>query len=150
MFGLKDSSGPKNETKHSLKNSSLNITVLAEECELKGSITCKGSVRIDGKVEGGLSIAGDLIIGPTANLQADIEARNVSIAGEVQGNIKVSELLELSSTARIHGDVTAKSLKIEEGARFNGRSTIIEGTGTSEDSRIKNTPEKTAKGTPRN
>lgn len=126
MFGSKESSGSKSEAKLNSKNSNLNITVLAEDCEFKGSITSKGSTRIDGKVEGSISVGSDLIIGASANLKADIEALNVSIAGEVQGNIKASELLELSSTARLTGDVTAKSLKIEEGARFNGRSTILE------------------------
>jgi cytoskeletal protein CcmA (bactofilin family) len=35
-------------------------------------------------------------------------------------------LLELSSTARLYGDIHTKELKIDQGARFIGKSTFEE------------------------
>lgn len=123
MFSKKDS-----DTKPIIRNisSSTNITYLAEDCDIKGSIVSAGNVRIDGKVEGSVIVAGDLIIGQTAVLKANIEAKTVTLAGEVHGNVKVGDLLELSLTAHLYGDIITNQLKIDQGAVFVGASTFSE------------------------
>lgn len=123
MFSKKNS-----DTKPIIRNisSSTNITYLAEDCDLKGSLVSNGNVRIDGKIEGSMTVAGDLIIGQTAVLKANIEAQTATLAGEVHGNIKVKSLLELSSTAHLYGDIVTNQLKIDQGAVFIGSSTFSE------------------------
>ncbi|MGI6449482.1 MAG: bactofilin family protein [Desulfitobacteriia bacterium] len=123
MFGRKE-----NDVKPTVKiaSSSTNVTFLAEDCEVKGSFVSKGNVRIEGKIEGTVSVAGDLAIGQNAVLKANIEAQTISLAGEVRGNIKAKDLLELSSTARLYGDINTRQLKIDQGARFIGTSTYEE------------------------
>jgi len=106
-----------------------NVTYLAEDCEVKGSFISKGNARIDGNIEGTISVTGDLVVGQSAVLKANIEAQTISIAGEVRGNVKAKDLLELSSTARLFGDINSKQLKIDQGARFVGTSTYEENTG---------------------
>lgn len=123
MFGKKETD-VKPATRIVSNNS--NVTYLAEDCEIKGSFTSKGNARVDGKLEGTISVAGDLAIGQSAVLKANIEAQTISIAGEVRGNVKAKDLLELSSTARLYGDINTKQLKIEQGARFIGTSTYEE------------------------
>lgn len=127
MFGKKE-----NDVKPvaRLVSSSSNVTYLAEDCEIKGNVVSKGNARIDGKIDGTVSIAGDLAIGQSAVLKANIEAQTISIAGEVRGNVKAKELLELSSTARLYGDINTKQLKIDQGARFIGSSTNEENTSS--------------------
>ncbi|HSZ16638.1 MAG TPA: polymer-forming cytoskeletal protein, partial [Terracidiphilus sp.] len=52
--------------------------------ELKGS----EDLIVDGQLEGTISISeGRLTIGPTANVAADLTARDVLILGKLQGNI---------------------------------------------------------------
>lgn len=123
MFGKKD-----NDVKPITRivSSSTNVTYLAEDCEIKGSIVSRGSARLDGKIEGTITIAGDLAIGQSAVLNANVEAQTVSIAGEVHGNVKAKDLLELSSTARLYGDINTRQLKIDQGARFVGTSSYEE------------------------
>ena len=123
MFGKKE-----NEVKPAARivSNSSNVTYMAEDCEVKGEFIANGNARIDGKLEGTIRVAGALVVGQTAKLTANIEAQNVSIAGEVRGNLKVSEMLELSTTARLYGDINTKELKIEQGARFVGKSTYEE------------------------
>lgn len=101
-------------------------TLIAEECQITGSIIINGNARIDGKIEGSVQATGDLIIGTTAYLKADIEANTLSIAGEVHGNIKTTDLLELNSTARLFGDICTRQLKVEQGAKFTGMSQLFE------------------------
>jgi cytoskeletal protein CcmA (bactofilin family) len=103
-----------------------NVTYLAEDCELKGSFISKGNARIDGRIEGTVSVAGDLVIGQSAVLKANIEAQTISLAGEIRGNVKAYDLLDLGPTARLYGDINTKQLKIDQGARFVGASTCEE------------------------
>jgi len=101
-------------------------TLIAEECQITGSIIISGNARIDGKIEGSVQATGDLIIGTTAYLKADIEANTLIIAGEVHGNIKTTDLLELNSTARLFGDICTRQFKVEQGAKFTGMSQLFE------------------------
>lgn len=103
-------------------------TFIAAECQITGSITINGNARFDGKLEGNILATGNLIVGPSANLIADIEANTVSIAGDVHGNIKTAELLELHATARLFGDICTREFMVEQGARFIGSSQILEET----------------------
>ncbi|UWG95775.1 polymer-forming cytoskeletal protein [Dehalobacter sp. DCM] len=123
MFSKKD-----NDTKPTIRNisSSTNITYLAEDCDLKGSLISDGNVRIDGRIEGTVIVAGDLIIGQSAVLKANIQANTVTLAGEVHGNVTITDLLELSPTARLFGDIKTKQLKIDQGAVFIGSSSFSE------------------------
>ncbi len=139
MFGKKDNNNGIKPISNSSSPSS-NVTYIAEDCEIKGSIESNGNARVDGKVEGTISIAGDLVIGQTAVLQANLEAQTISISGEVHGNVKAKDLLELASTSRLYGDINTKQLKIDQGARFVGSSNYEE--ATSSPSLNTSTPEK--------
>ncbi|AET69974.1 Integral membrane protein CcmA involved in cell shape determination [Desulfosporosinus orientis DSM 765] len=101
-------------------------TLIAAECQINGSISINGNARIDGNIEGTIQATGDLMIGATAYLKADIEAATVCIAGEVHGNIKTTDLLELNSTARLYGDISTRQFKVDQGAQFTGRSQLLE------------------------
>ncbi len=114
--------------KLSNSQSSGDTTLIAAECQITGSLIINGNARIDGKIEGTIQATGDLIIGTSAYLKADIEANTVSIAGEVHGNIKTSDLLELNATARLFGDISTRQFKVEQGARFTGMSKLFEET----------------------
>ncbi len=114
--------------KRSSSQSNGNTTLIAADCQITGSITINGNARIDGKIEGSVHATGDLIIGTSAILKADIEANTVSIAGEVRGNIKTTDLLELNATARLFGDICTRQFKVEQGAHFTGTSQLLEET----------------------
>lgn len=119
------------------KNSSrlsTDITFIAQDCEITGTLTIKGDARIDGQVEGGIKAGGELTIGSGAKVKANLEGKAVSIAGEVRGDVKAFENLELAASARLYGDIYTKQLKIEQGARFVGSSHLLEDAGTTPDS----------------
>lgn len=107
------------------------ITFIAEECQISGTVTIKGNARIDGKLDGYLQATGDITIGQNALLNANIEAKTVSIAGEVHGDIQTVETLELSSTARLYGDIYTKQLRVDQGALFIGTSRLFEENSSS-------------------
>lgn len=114
--------------KFTTSHSNGDTTFISAECQITGSITINGNARIDGKIEGSVLATGDLVIGASAFLKADIEANTVSIAGEVRGNIKAMDLLELNATAQLFGDIFTRQFKVEQGAHFTGTSQLLEET----------------------
>ena len=72
---------------------------------------------------------GDIFIGNTGIVEADVEAKNIVIQGEVNGNVKAHQQLEIHPTGKLIGDCTAASIDIKEGAVFEGRSNMIKSSG---------------------
>ena len=98
-------------------------TVLGAGSSMEGSLTTKGNVRLDGDFTGTLNIQGNVLVGETAKINADIEARNISIAGAVRGNVNGNKV-QLLRTGRIWGDIKANALTTEEGAFIDGKITM--------------------------
>jgi cytoskeletal protein CcmA (bactofilin family) len=97
-------------------------TIIGKDAEVKGTITSATGLRIDGKMEGQIVNSGDVIIGESAVVVADINGRNVIIAGQVQGNLSASGRLEIAPTGRVVGDIVTGILVITEGGHFEGKS----------------------------
>jgi len=99
-------------------------TVLGPGISWKGDLRGKGGVRIEGALEGEISIRGMVIVGETGRVTSEtIKADSVVVAGVVNGQI-LSEKLEIRATGRVYGDVTTKSFSTEEGAFLRGKVTM--------------------------
>lgn len=101
-------------------------TLVGANTELKGDVSSKGIVRIDGRVTGNVTVQGDLFIGETSAIKGNINATNIHVAGNVEGNIFSSSLLKLLTTARVIGDIQVKSFVCEEGSLFEGNCKMLE------------------------
>jgi len=101
-------------------------TLLAEGTSLSGNIECRGSMRIDGKIEGKITCSERAVIGRTAEIEADIEAVEIIIAGKVRGNMKAKERLEIQAKGYLVGDIYTRNLVIAEGVFFQGKC-VMEG-----------------------
>lgn len=100
------------------------VTILTNGCHFSGKLYCKGSTRIGGRIDGEIISEGLLILEEEAVVNADIQADEIVVQGKVQGTVKAHSRVELSASCTFSGDVATPSLVIEEGARFNGRSTM--------------------------
>jgi cytoskeletal protein CcmA (bactofilin family) len=114
---------------------------LGPSLRIKGEITGNEDLKLDSKVEGLVSIGGfRLTVGASAQLNADVIAREAVISGEVNGDISACDRIEISKSASIVGNLSTAKIVIEEGAYFKGgvevdsRSTQI---GTDLDSLLK-------------
>lgn len=99
-------------------------TVLGANCVLEGVLRSNANVRLDGTFTGTLEINGNVLVGETAKINADINARNISIAGAVKGNVN-GKKVQLLRTGRIWGDIHATALTTEEGAFIDGKITMV-------------------------
>lgn len=99
-------------------------TVLGANSTLEGHLRSSANVRLDGTFSGTLEIGGNVLVGETAQINADINAKNISIAGAVHGNV-TGKKVQLLRTGRIWGDIRATALTTEEGAFIDGKINMI-------------------------
>jgi cytoskeletal protein CcmA (bactofilin family) len=99
-------------------------TVLGANCVMEGTLRSQANVRLDGSFSGTLEIEGNVLVGETAKINADINAKNISIAGAVHGNVS-GKRVQLLRTGRIWGDIRASALTTEEGAFIDGKIAMV-------------------------
>lgn len=99
-------------------------TVLGANSTVEGVLKSSANVRLDGMFKGTLEITGNILVGETAKIEADINARNISVAGAVRGNIS-GKKVQLLRTGRVWGDIRATALTTEEGAFIDGKITMV-------------------------
>jgi cytoskeletal protein CcmA (bactofilin family) len=90
----------------------------------KGEVTFEETLRIDGKFEGAIRSGKNLIIGESADVDAEIEVEALYVSGRLRGNAKISGRIELSSEARVEANLTTDILVVEEGAVFEGQCSM--------------------------
>lgn len=96
-------------------------TVIGPNCYVQGTIQSDGGVRIDGVFQGDVDTTGNLIIGESAKVVAEINANNISVGGAVKGNISGNRV-EILETGRVWGDLKVNSLLLNEGAYLRGQT----------------------------
>jgi len=104
-------------------------TIIGINVSLKGNLHNKGSIQVNGNVEGEVRSDENVLIGETAKVKGPVVAKKVEISGEVRGLIEAADKLEINSTGRIYGDINVKTLVIKEGAIFVGKSAMAQKTG---------------------
>jgi len=100
-------------------------TVIGPDSSVKGSVFSKGSIRIDGLVDGGVSQADAVIVGETGTVNGDINAQMLIVGGKVAGNVQVTASLDLLESGELKGDIKTPQLSIHDGAFFEGNCTMI-------------------------
>ncbi len=100
-------------------------TIIGPGCNIEGDISLDGGLRIDGTVKGAIKAGGPLTVGSEARITAPtIDVLSATIGGYVQGDINAPEKLHLESSAHIVGNIVTQVLVIDEGAKFEGKSSI--------------------------
>jgi cytoskeletal protein CcmA (bactofilin family) len=87
---------------------------------LKGELFFEETFRIDGKFEGKIPGGSELILGDSAEVDAEIHVDRISINGSLKGSVHATERIEMHQSARVSADLQTPVLLIEEGAYFQG------------------------------
>ncbi|MEB2325117.1 MAG: polymer-forming cytoskeletal protein, partial [Sorangiineae bacterium] len=95
-------------------------SIIGPTTVIRGNLSGDGDVEILGRVEGGVTFAGDVTLGEHAAVLGDIGGASLVIAGAVQGELRGAESVTLESTARVIGDLTAPRIGIADGALVRG------------------------------
>ncbi len=104
-------------------------SLLSREVKIEGDIQGNEDLQVDGQLKGSVKIAGDIFVGPTGIIEADVEAENVVVQGQITGNVLARKQLQIQSSGKLLGDCMAQTIDIKEGALFEGRSKMIKSSG---------------------
>lgn len=91
-----------------------------------GTITSKGNIRLDGKLNGDLKADGGLLLGPSGEISGNVESKSLVSGGKITGKVVITERTVLESTSVFQGDLFTKKLIIEEGASFDGTCSMTQ------------------------
>ena len=95
-------------------------TVVGHESVITGTVSTKGSLKVDGIVNGGIDQADSVIVGDNGKIIGDIVAQTVIVSGEINGNVHSYISIELMEDAKVKGDIKTSQISINEGAFFEG------------------------------
>ncbi|MBI4375974.1 MAG: polymer-forming cytoskeletal protein [Elusimicrobia bacterium] len=96
------------------------VTLIGEEAYFHGVLTAKGSLRVEGVIEGDITDAVSVEIGKKGRVKGNIAAESLSVAGQVEGDVMASRSVELLNQSRMSGNIRTPVLRVEEGALFDG------------------------------
>ena len=106
-------------------NTADSTSLLSKNVKIDGDVQGPENLHIEGYVKGSIKLSGDIFVGATGTVEADLEAGIIVIQGKVAGNVLAHKQLEIHPTGELIGDCTSASIDIKEGAIFEGRSNMI-------------------------
>lgn len=105
------------------------FSVIGPGTVVTGNIKTDGSIRVDGKIVGNLVAQSDAAVGLNGVVEGSVDARNITVAGKVLGTLTAVQKLVLESRSVLKGDLRSSKLVVDEGAVFDGRSSMTGSPG---------------------
>jgi cytoskeletal protein CcmA (bactofilin family) len=100
---------------------SRSAAMIGQSINIKGTITGKENLIVEGTVEGSISLPdNDLTVSESGKVTADLSAKSVNVGGQVTGDISGTEKVVVSKTGRVRGNIVAPRVTLEDGAKFKG------------------------------
>ena len=95
-------------------------SIIGEDLTIKGNVTSKGEVQLDGEIEGEIR-CGSLLLGDKGQVMGGVAAEDVVVRGRIIGSIRGLRVT-LQAQCHVEGDIFHQGLSIEQGAYFEGKS----------------------------
>src|SRR6478735_6454921 len=95
-------------------------SVIGAGTVVSGHVRGQGSLEILGRVDGDVSVTGNVVIGSTGRVRGNISAAELRISGHVQGDLRGTVAVLLESGARVVGDISGPRVGIAPGALARG------------------------------
>lgn len=96
------------------------LTVIGPRLHVNGRIDGEEDLRVEGRVEGSITLSETLHVAEGGIVAAKVTARDVVVSGVVVGNVTATNSVTLNPGAKLVGDISAPRLIIADGAAFRG------------------------------
>jgi cytoskeletal protein CcmA (bactofilin family) len=90
----------------------------------EGTLVFDEIVRMDGAFSGKISSKDTLIVGETADIEAEVAVGTLILSGRFKGTINAANKVELRAPAEVEGTIECPSLVVEEGVVLNSTITM--------------------------
>ncbi|HRI08636.1 MAG TPA: polymer-forming cytoskeletal protein, partial [Nannocystaceae bacterium] len=101
-------------------------TVIGPDIQVIGRVEGAEDLRVQGYVEGTITLTESLIIEGGGVVVADVRARDVIIAGILVGDVAASGRVVLQAGARVVGNLQAPGVSVAAGAAVRGQVSMGE------------------------
>ena len=95
-------------------------SIIGEDLTIRGNVTSKGEVQLEGEIEGEIR-CGSLLLGDKGQVMGGVAAEDVVVRGRIIGSIRGLRVT-LQAQCHVEGDIFHQGLTIEQGAYFEGKS----------------------------
>lgn len=103
------------------KTRSRTTATIGPSIQISGDVTGNEDVRIEGRVEGTVSLADNVLtIGKEGQINATVTARAIFVEGRVEGDLKSDEQVVVQSSGNVRGNIVAPRVTLEDGCKFKG------------------------------
>ena len=92
---------------------------------LEGTLTLKGTFRIDGNVKGNIISEQTVVLGENAKVEGQIEGNRVVISGRFDGVIFAKGRVEIQAKGVVTGEVHSPCMVIDPVGIFDGRCHML-------------------------
>ena len=96
-------------------------TFIGADTKVEGTLITHSSVRIDGKVVGGVVADGTVVLSSNGEIQGNVMAENIIVAGVVDGNLNIKDKTNIEPTGEVYGDINTARVLIDEQSVFQGK-----------------------------
>lgn len=101
--------------------------LLGQGAEFEGKLVFQGRIRIEGRFRGEIRSDDVLILGPSAEVHADVHVGTLIVrGGSLWGQVRAKRLVEIYAPSRVYGDIEAPQVFLDKGALFEGQCTMVE------------------------
>ncbi len=100
-------------------------TVLFANSSISGKLSYNLPVKIDGHFTGEIKSSELLVIGPNAQVEAHVSARQVHLEGKLIGSVQAMGCFEILKGGYFKGEARVAELKLHPDAVFEGTGNIL-------------------------
>ena len=95
-------------------------SILGPTIRFTGELTAGEDLVVHGQVNGSISQATRVTVGPEGVINASIRSAHIAVEGRVDGDLLASKSVVVHASAEVRGNITAPAISIEPGAVFTG------------------------------
>jgi cytoskeletal protein CcmA (bactofilin family) len=99
-------------------------TVIGPHTRLKGTLTGKGTVLVQGSLRGGIDLAGPLAVAEGGRVDAEVAVESARVGGRLHGSLRATTALRVDASGCLEGDISAPTIELSPGSILRGRASI--------------------------
>ncbi len=96
-------------------------STLGRGSRVRGRISGRGDLHVEGQIEGDVAISGDLSVDEGGAITGDVAAASVVVDGAITGDVAATGAVAVRAGARVAGNLSGAEVSLDEGAAFSGR-----------------------------
>lgn len=91
----------------------------------RGELEFETTFRVEGKVVGTIVSNGTLVVGEGGVVEGEVRVAQLFVSGTVRGTVQASRRIQLCTDGKAFAELETPSLVVEDGAIFDGRSSMV-------------------------